>query len=359
MNVCCKKRLNKLTAKTGKDITFFVCDKCRRINIKGYNNVKEEPSLKVLFVGLGSIGKRHLFNVKQLFPEALIACLRSDRSKEVDDDLITFYDIKKALKFKPDAVFITNPTKLHLRSAFKFVSAGCSVFVEKPVSTSSRRVEELLLLATERKVKVMVGFNMRFNKVVNFVKNVLDDGLIGFPRCFRASVGQWLPDWHPGEDYSVGYAAKKCLGGGALLTLIHELDYVYWLCGGFSLVNSFTGKISDLNIDVEDVVELTGRFKRGIVSVHLDYLSKPIHRTLSVTCSNGRLEADLINNSCTVFYGNGSKAVYNFSSVKRNDMYLDEVKEFFKTIKEDKKVNNKDVVEVMKMVDKIKKGGLK
>jgi len=72
-----------------------------------------------------------------------------------------------------------------------------------------------------------------------------------------------------------------------------------------------------------------------------------------------RLEADLINNSCTVFYGNGSKAVYNFSSVKRNDMYLDEVKEFFKTIKEDKKVNNKDVVEVMKMVDKIKKGGLK
>ena len=228
---------------------------------------------RVLIAGLGSIGRRHLANLQTLGVQDIVLYRTTDTPLAEAPLLPVMTDLGKALATHPDVVLVSNPTACHLPTVKAAVQAGCHVFIEKPLSHTWEGVEELENLIQAKKPLVIMGFDLRFDPGLRKVKQVLDEGLIGRVLSVQAQVGQYLPDWHPKEDYRMGVSARRETGGGVILDLIHELDYVTWLLGPVSQVGCFADQISSLEIETEDVAAMILKFKEGMIgTIHLDYL---------------------------------------------------------------------------------------
>jgi predicted dehydrogenase len=301
--------------------------------------------MKALFVGLGSIGQRHLRNLKALRPNIEIHAFRSSHSSPLlsetnqvipDEDIKNFYNIKEfnnlndALRCKPDIVFVTNPTSFHLDVAVKALESGAHIFLEKPISHSFDGVAEFLKIEQSyKKNKVFVGYQFRYNPALILVKKLLDENKIGNIVGAQLVNGEYLPNWHPYEDYRESYASRNSLGGGALVTQIHDFDYLIWLFGMPQTVYAVGGHLSDLEIDVEDSVTVLMKVKGIPISLQLDYLQWPSKRSITITADQGSIWCDLINMEVEVNdrVSQISKR-YDFPEFNRNDLFLDEMKDF-------------------------------
>lgn len=260
--------------------------------------------MKFLFVGLGSIGRRHLRNLAALgYSEILL--YRTHQSTLPDEELDAYAvetSLEKALAWRPDAVIVANPTALHLAVAIPAAAQGCHLLLEKPVAESMQRIAELRAAVQSSGSRVLVGFQFRYHPGLNQLKRLLDEGKIGRPLSVRAHWGEYLPDWHPWEDYRRGYSARADLGGGVVLTLCHPLDYLRWLLGDIVSLWAFTARLSDLEIDVEDTAEIGLRFANGVLgSVHLDYNRRPASHTVEITGSAGVLRWDNDDGAVTCY----------------------------------------------------------
>ena len=252
--------------------------------------------MKFLIAGLGSIGRRHFRNLTALGEKEIIL-LRSHRSTLPDDELASYpveTDIHGALKkHKPDAVIVANPTSLHLDMAIPAAQAGCHILLEKPVSDSLDRLEILQQAAQKSGSKILVGFQFRHHPTLNKARDLIQSNALGKVLTAHAHWGEYLPQWHPWEDYRQGYAARADLGGGVIVTLTHPLDYLRHLIGEVELLWSFNGHISPLEIDVEDVAEIGLKFANGVIGgVHLNYVQRPPLHTLEIVGTNGTLRWD-------------------------------------------------------------------
>ena len=256
---------------------------------------KKEIDMKFLVAGLGSIGRRHLRNLIAL-GEKDILLFRTHQASLPDADLAGFpveIDLQKALAAKPDAVIISNPTSLHLKIAIPAAAAGCSLLVEKPLSVDEECLAELQQALTTNKKECLVGFQFRFHPVFQQIERWVKAGRIG--KVISASVywGEYLPGWHPWEDYRTSYSARQDLGGGVVLTLCHPIDYLRWMLGEVEAVSAFSGKVSELELQVEDVAEITLQHTSGAVShIHLDYFRQPKRHDLEITGSSGTITWD-------------------------------------------------------------------
>ncbi len=291
--------------------------------------------MKFLIAGLGSIGRRHLRNLVAL-GENHILLHRTHRSTLPDDELTGFpveTDLDAALAHKPDAVIISNPTALHLDVAIPAAEAGCHLFLEKPVSHSLERVDQLRRAVQQGGGKVVVGFQFRFHPGLQKIARLLGEGAIGRPISVRAHWGEYLPVWHPWEDYRQSYSARSDLGGGVILTLCHPLDYLRWLFGEVESLWAFAGKLSDLEVQVEDVAEIGLRFSNGVLgSVHLDYVQRPPAHRLEITGTQGTIRWDnadgIVHLAQTASNGKVSPWI-SFpppDNFERNEMFLDELR---------------------------------
>ena len=198
--------------------------------------------MKFLIAGFGSIGRRHFRNLYAL-GERDFVFYRSNQSTLADDEISEYpceTNLSTALSHKPDVVVISNPTSLHLDVAIPAAEAGCHLFIEKPLSHSMERVDNLKKLVVKSGSKVLVGFQFRYHPQLVKIQDLISKGVIGTCVSVRVQWGEYLPDWHPWEDYRVGYSARKDLGGGVVLTLCHPLDYVRWLLGEVSNLWAFT-----------------------------------------------------------------------------------------------------------------------
>jgi predicted dehydrogenase len=174
----------------------------------------------------------------------------------------------------------------------------------------------------------MVGFHFRFHPVLNQVKALLESGQLGKPLSARAHWGEYLPDWHPWEDYRRSYAARAELGGGVVNTLSHPLDYLRWLLGEVESVSAWTGKLSELELDVEDHADILLHFSAGeAASVHLDYYQRPPSHTLEITCEGGRICWDNASGEARVFHAKSGivDLLVPPEGFERNQMFLDEM----------------------------------
>ena len=286
---------------------------------------------RVLVLGLGSIGRRHVNNLRQLGVTRFIS-VRSGlgRSAETLPDVREVPDLAGALAMRPDFAVICNPTRLHVPTARDVARAGCPFLLEKPISDSMEGVDELAALVRERQLWTVVGFNLRFHPALRAAKELIQSGRIGRPLHIRAEVGQFLPDWHPDENYRLGYSAQSGLGGGVVLDLIHEMDYATWLAGGRPprSVVCVADRVSSLEIDTEDVAELIVRWDDGIVgSIHMNYLDRTPHRAFRVIGEAGTLAGDLLTNELRYFdAATKSWSHMALGAFDRNDMYLDEMR---------------------------------
>jgi predicted dehydrogenase len=289
--------------------------------------------MKFLIAGFGSVGRRHMRNLLTL-GERDIVLYRSGRSTLPLDELAGLpveTDLAAALDLRPDAVIIATPSACHMDVAVPAAQAGCALFLEKPISHNLDGLDALKSALKTGGGQVLVGFQFRFHPCFRQVAELLNDGEIGRPLSARAHYGDYMPGWHPWEDYRSSYSARRDLGGGAVLTLCHPVDYLRWLLGEVESVSAFTAKVSDMEIDVEDVAEIGLRFSSGAVgSAHLDLFQRPPSYRFEIIGSQGTLAWDAADNIVRLYKAKeGAWVTFPApDGFERNDMFLDEMRHF-------------------------------
>jgi len=315
---------------------------------------------KYLIVGLGSIGKRHLSNLRLLRPTAQIGVLRlhsivsdSDIPQEADAQ---FTSLTEALAFAPLAAIIASPASTHIGIGRALADIGAALFIEKPIAHTVEGIPELLQRCVRSGLPLMVGYNLRFLPSLQKCKQLIGAGAIGKVLAARAEVGQYLPDWRPGTRYQNSVSAQRALGGGALLELSHELDYLYWLFGMPQRVSACGGKYSSLEIDVEDVVSISLEYAmpNRLVEIHLDFLQHAATRTCKFIGEQGILFWNGITDEITIFQTNKKQWV-NINCPTNNDrnqMYIDELQHFLACIHDKKQpiCDGAQALDVLKIV---------
>lgn len=288
--------------------------------------------MKFLICGLGSIGRRHLRNLLAL-GERDILLYRTHQSTLAEDELAGFpveKTLEAALAHRPEAVIIANPTALHLETAVPAAEAGCHLLLEKPISHSLEGVADLQAALQRGGGQAVVGYQFRFHPGLHLAAGLLAEGVIGRPLSFRAHWGEYLPAWHPWEDYRQSYSARSDLGGGVVLTLSHTLDYLPWLLGRVQDVWAFTGREA-LQLEVEDTAEIGIRLASGAFgSVHVNYNQRPPAHTLEIVGDEGTLRWDNADGSLHAFtVGSGSWEVFPPpAGFERNSMFSDLMRHF-------------------------------
>jgi len=285
--------------------------------------------LKILIVGCGSIGSRHLKNLKENTNCELIVF------DPKDSNLNNFTDYNEALNQKPDGVIIAGPTNLHIQQAKKAAQRGCHLLIEKPLSHNLEGVDDLIRIVEAKKVKVLIGFCLRMHKQMQKIKELLAQNAIGKVYSARLTAGNYLPNWRSEKDYSQLYNAKKELGGGVVFDLMHEIDYALWFFGEVERLNANICKLSDLKIDTEDCAEIFLKFKNGpIAQIHLDYLNRKLNRSCELIGEFGNIEWDYVKGLLKVFNAR-DKSIKDFSieNYDINSMYINEIRHFLNCIK--------------------------
>lgn len=297
--------------------------------------------MRALIVGLGSIGGGHLTNLRLVEPDAHITVWHQ-RSKLHDTTDVTtvadevVYQLEDALETKPDMAMITNPASIHIETGVALARRGIHLFIEKPLSNTLDGVDELLDLCRKRALVLMVGYNFHFYQPLQVMRQALSDGRIGRIIGLRAEVGQFLPEWRPGRDYRQCVSSRRDLGGGVVLELSHELDYVRWLMGEVKTVSAQIGHFSDLDVDVEDTAEIILQFYNGVMgSVHLDMVQRPAIRTCRIVGTEGTLTWDGIGH-CVALYSAATDMwsdLYRDEIADHNEMYIAELRHFLDCVK--------------------------
>lgn len=294
--------------------------------------------MRILICGLGSVGRRHLRNLVSLGQEDLVL-YRTGKSRLPGDELEGWpvsNRLEAALKdWAPDAAVIANPTSLHLETAQAAAETGCHILLEKPISDRLVGLAEFETSVARGGARVLVGYQFRFHPGLRAAKAILDGGSIGRPVSARAVWGEYLPGWHPWEDYRQAYSARADLGGGAVLTLSHPFDYLRWLFGEVDSVSAQVGKGGQLEIDVDDVAEVILSFDSGLLaSVHLDYYRRPADHWLEVTGTQGGLRWDNSTGETTWW----SEAEPDGTTLappgdfERNTLFVDEIRHFLDVV---------------------------
>jgi predicted dehydrogenase len=310
--------------------------------------------MKILMVGLGGIGQRHTRNLRAILGESaefiayrvrrqthvVTPTMGADSTRNVEEEygIRVFPSLDAALAENPAIAFICNPTNLHVQATLACIRAGCDVFVEKPLSDSTVGTDELVRAAVEQKRIAMVGYQLRFHPCLRKLAETVHSGVLGNLLGIRATIGEYLPGWHPYEDYRQMYAARADLGGGVVLSQIHEFDFLYSLFGLPDSVYAIGGHWSELEIDVEDtasiLMESSVNGRPLPIQLHQDYLQSPPNRQCEVIGDRGRVVMDLHALSVTFYTrGNAIPVVHSFVGFERNQLFIDQTNHFLECVK--------------------------
>lgn len=302
--------------------------------------------MRFLIIGCGSIGQRHIRNLKMLGHKVsgCEADLLRARKVESAHNIEVFNELGEALKGDYDGAFICTPTNLHIPIAVKIAEKGINLFIEKPLSGDLRGISQLNLIVKRKDIVVLVACNTRFFPGLKLARKLIEEGKIGNVLSVKVQCGFYLPFWHPYEDYRKGYSANKRLGGGVIFDDIHELDSLLWLFGDIKEVFCFAGKISKLEIDTEDIAEMILKFKSGVVGqIHLDYLQRTYRRHYEFIGEKGMVIWDYIKQTVEWYTekANQLKVFHESINTNREIMFIDEIKHFVNCIRgREKSVND-------------------
>ena len=312
---------------------------------------------KIAFVGLGSIATRHLKNVHtylasqgdnctvDLYRSSLSRTLAEELQPLVNNTYLYAEEIPADRKY--DVVFVTNPTSMHYETIERFAAHTVSFFIEKPVFDSTE-VDESIFKLIEGKPSY-VACPLRYNPVLQYVKEHVDLNKVISARAISSS---FLPDWRPGQDYRKTYSAHKNMGGGVSIDLIHEWDYLSWLFGMPTECKQMISKVSNLEIDSDDLAIYIGSNDKTTFELHLDYFGRQTLRTLDLFTEDDTIHCDLIGG--TVSYLKEGKSVKLES--ERNAFQMKEIEHFFEII--NNKTDNDSTPEHAYCVLKVAKGEL-
>lgn len=303
--------------------------------------VSPSTIMKFLVVGYGSIGRRHVSNLAKIIaPTDILICRLT--AKQPVPGYRTFFDLPSALAQKPDAAIIATPASTHIRLATACAKAKTHLLIEKPLADSLKNINQLKFWVKKNNLTVLIGCNLRFHPGLIKTYNLLQTNKIGKIISVLIDTGQYLPDWRPAFPYQKTSSASRELGGGVILDLIHEIDYLSWFFGQPTAVTAAAGKKSRLKINTEDHADILLKYPSDIHAlVHLDYLQKKPVRRCKIISEHKVIECDLIN----------------WPNYDKNDMYVAEIKHFMACLnhKAVPKTNLIDGINDLKTVLAIKK----
>jgi predicted dehydrogenase len=298
--------------------------------------------MQVLVVGYGSIGKRHVGNLLKLNDIAKISIFTGTKEdipldgkiRVIDSSLRSLDDILGDEKF--DFAIIANETHKHIDAAISLAKKGINLFIEKPLSHNLDRVDTLRDIAEAKKLKIFIAYNLRFLGAIRKIKQELEKGTVGRLYFAKIEAGQYLPDWRPDTDYRKSYSSDSIRGGGVSLDLSHEVDYMYYLFGMPISWKALKTKVSDLEINSDDLFEGIYQFANGFTcNVHMDYLQKMKKRKLRVVGSEGMITLDIVRKHIEISDGNKSQCLNDESLFETERTYIDELCHFIDVIKND------------------------
>ena len=337
--------------------------------------------MKILMIGLGSIGQRHVRNIKKILgDDAELIAYRSvgkkrliteklgvleDKSVEDEYGIVSYSDLDEALAQKPDVAFITNVTAKHMECAIKAARAGCNLMIEKPLSVDLSGIDRLREIIADKGLTVSVGFQNRYHPCVKVLKETVESGILGRIRYVSNEFSERLTTIHRYEDYRQTYMARRDLGGGPVLNLlIHDFDILQWL---FGMPVSVSGKMmhgGNLEIDVEEGASAVFTFGRDKdwfpVYTHTDFMQYPPVHTFKAVGEKGRIEVNMNTAEYVIYCGDEIYKTDKFSDFRRNDMFLLEIKDYFESLTNhtEPKLNLESGIDTLKMVEMLRKSDL-
>ena len=329
------------------------------------------PIKTVLVVGLGSIGKRHVGIIKELFPDINIVVLRHRQCDKNDIDALGLYkcvtSIDKAIETNPQAAIIANPATKHIEVAEQLANNGIHLLIEKPISNNIDGVRKLINLCSKNGLILMTAYNLRFSPSLNQFRDLLHQGKIGIPYAVHVEAGQYLPNWRPNLDYRQTVSAQEHLGGGVLLELSHEIDYAQWIFGSVKWVKATVLRQSHLEIDVEDTAHLQLGMSNGfndkqlVVTLNIDFIRHNSTRQCHVVGEKGSLLWNGIQGSIEFFSPNSDEWEVLYSNLtERNYTYEQESRHFISSIESGSSphVSGEDGLNVVSVIEAVKKSNV-
>ncbi|MCB2342097.1 Gfo/Idh/MocA family oxidoreductase [Clostridium estertheticum] len=286
--------------------------------------------MKVCFIGLGSIGTRHLKNLVKIFDEYNLnlevhALRRTQKPLSLDIKSLINHEVfnESDLCDDYDMTFITNPNNVHYDSIKLMANKTKSMFIEKPIFDNMHY--DISKLNLRKNGIYYVAGPLKFSQVIQSLKKILVNESI---YSIRAICSSYLPNWRKGVDYRNVYSAKKIQGGGVCIDLIHEWDYITYLFGFPLETFNINGKYSHLEIDSEDISIYIARYKDKLVEIHLDYFGRVPQRKIEIFTKNGTITGDFIRNS--ISFSDGRETI-DFTK-ENKDMYVEEMKYFIDSV---------------------------
>ena len=322
---------------------------------------------RVLIVGYGSIGRRHLRLVRRLLPKSDIRVLiRTVIADEIKGANGIFTNVEDACKFNPQISVIANPAPFHLSMAKKMLHVGSHIFMEKPLANNLdlEGIINLFDICNGNDSIFFMAYNLRFMKSLQYFRERICEGRIGKVISLRCEAGSYLPDWRPDKDYRKSVTADHSLGGGVLLELSHELDYLQWIFGSIDWVMSVLGHQSSLEINVEDVAHIILGFESGcdetqlIGTISLDCMRRDPTRLCVAIGELGSLRWNGVSGDVDEFDPSiGSwKRIYH-ERIHKDDTYLAEWEHFISCVNGDSTpiISMMDGLRVMETIEAIRK----
>ncbi len=292
----------------------------------------------ILVVGIGSIGSRHVSNLLSLGYDRITLVTKRKEFPSHWPDFPVFPDFKSIPNISEFTnAFVCSPTASHVGHLQELLKTNVSkIYLEKPISHNLDDLEQFKT-AAHKGVQILVGFDLHFDPGLNRVRKLLNDKVIGKVYSANAFVGQYLPDWRPHEDHRKGMSASLQRGGGVMLDLIHEFDYLIWLLGSVQSVSAIYQENPELEIETEDVADVLIKFKSGATgTIHLDYHQRVLIRNCVFTGALGTIKWDLAARTVTLTQADKTEEVFDFSNFERNDRYLEIAKAFMNADSDDR-----------------------
>jgi predicted dehydrogenase len=229
------------------------------------------------------------------------------RRVELGYDAQTTNSVDDVLTFAPDAVIVTGPSTTRTDVLNRLAGLDVPVFIEKPLAHTLRDAASVLNILGPVVERSQLGYNLRFSESLIAFRDFVRGGRFGRVLRFSAETAQYLPDWRPGRDYRDTVSAQAGLGGGVLLELSHELDYLRWIFGEWDWVSAWTGTTSSLEIDVEDTALVTIGIEGDqaatqlVGQLSLDFVRRDKTRTVTAVCEGGTIRWDGIAGMVEVY----------------------------------------------------------
>ena len=306
--------------------------------------------MRILIAGLGAIGQRHARNLRAILGSELeLLALRRRRLRHVVTERLerddtrdveqalgaqVFTDLDAALAAKPDAVAVCTPSSQHLDVAQAAAEAGCHLFIEKPVSHTLDGLDRLRETVARRRLVAAVGCQWRWHPSIRELRRLADSGDLGVLSAAEIDYCEYLPDWHPYEDYRASYAARADLGGGVVLTQIHDYDLAWWLFGPHRTASASGGHLSGLEIDVEDTVDARLGGGRVPVRIRQTFAGRPPQRTLRLAGDGGSLTLDLLTGrAASTGAWTAHAAAVARPDYPRNEMFMNVALNFVRAVR--------------------------